>query len=233
MALYEVVLNSSQGGQNLVNRFNYVSGGTPAGISPSLALAFAIGAIYDEVAVPPAYPTGTLLNAISNMCAVALTFQQVTVLNVYDPVDFYQTAFVPPYGGVVATGSAAPFVTMGFRTNVVNRSIGRGMKRFSGLSDNAEANNGVIDGGQLALMATTAERMSEILEYDDEGNTLTFSPAVCSKQKYIPDPEKPERTAYRYYATLAEQLTHTALGIVWESYPTVRSQTSRQYGRGS
>lgn len=233
MALFEVVLNTSYVGQNCVNRWNYVSGGTPGAVTPAFALAFALGAIYDEAHIPPQYTPGTLLSDLALTMSQAAVFQQITVINVYDPVDFYQTPFVPPYAGQINAGGVSPALSMGYRTNIVNRDIGRGFKRFVGLPDNAESDGGQLTPEHEALMADLAETMSAVLEYDDEGNTLTFAPAICSKHKYVPDPLKPTKFAYEYYDTLAEQLTHTATGIRWEIYNTARTQTSRQYGRGS
>jgi hypothetical protein len=74
--------------------------------------------------------------------------------------------------------------------------------------------------------------MGAIITYDDEGNTISFAPAIVGKEKYTPDPLKPDRYAYRYYPTLAEQMEHVAQGFNWDVYNQVRTQVSRQYGRG-
>ena len=69
-------------------------------------------------------------------------------------------------------------------------------------------------------------------DYDDEGNTLTFTPIVCKKQKYAVPDSDPVRYAYRYFPTEAEQMDEIAEGVTWQAYTQTRSQTSRQYGRG-
>lgn len=232
MALYEVILNQNFFGNRCVNRWNYVSGGVPGSVSGSYALAFGFGAIYDAIAIPPAYPPNTVIGKLVGLQSQSVQFVQITVQNVYDPVDFYQTPFDPALTGFVSGDAESPALAYGFRTNVVNRDIGRGTKRFVGVTENADSNGGVIGSTGLALMDAVAEAMSAIIEYDDEGNALTFSPAVCSKERYdVPD-SSPVRHAYRYYGTLATQLAHTALGINWEVYSTVRTQATRQYGRG-
>lgn len=233
MSLFEVVLNSSYVGQNCVNRWNYVGGGVAGAVTPSFALASALGAIYDDTAIPPAYPADSFLDLLTTCQAAGAVLQQITVLNVYDPVDFYQTAFVPPYAGQQSGDGAPPFVAMGFRTNIVNRDIGRGYKRLVGIPDGAETAAGAISSGHQTVMRDFADKMGEILEYDDEGNTLTFSPAVCQKQKLVQAPPLTPPIKIKYFDTLAEQMEHTVTGIAWEIYTQVRSQTSRQYGRGS
>ena len=81
---------------------------------------------------------------------------------------------------------------------------------------------------------------SYALDFNDSagGNSLAFVPAVVKKQKYQTNvgSEDPPRYAYRYIPTddggESAQLDDTATGIIWDWYPQVRSQVSRQYGRG-
>ena len=233
MALYEVILNTAYAGQGCVNRWNYIGTGTPSAVSLSFGLVAAFGAIYDDTAIPPAYPEDTILSAIREMTDDGVSFVQITALNVYDPVDFYQTPFNPAYPGGQGGDGLSPTAAYAFRTNVVNRDIRRGTKRFVGVNEGASNQGGEVSGSFLTLMTTLAERMTATLEYDDEGNTLTYVPAICSKEEYIPDPLFPAKTAYKYYGTLAEQLTHSATGFAWNPVTTIRSQNSRQYGRGS
>lgn len=231
--LLEVVLNSIFYGQNCVNRFNYIGSGTPAASSMSNALAAAMGFLAEGAPGLETYPDGTLFHKLRLTQSAAVVYQQFTTKDVYSDTDFYQSPFVPVAAGLIAAGGAATVLAMGYRTNVVNLSIRRGMKRFAGLPDNVEADGGVITTEQKALMSTLAAAMSSTLTYDDEGNTLTFTPCVVSKEKYTPDPAKPTKVAYRYYDTLSEQMTHVAQGVNWEIYTNARSQVSRQVGRGS
>lgn len=234
MSLLEVVLTSVYFNQQCINRWNYVGGGTPAAVTPSFGLASAFGAIYDEGHIPPEYPPNTLMQRIARMSSNQVTFQQLTVLNVYDPADFYQTPFVPTYTGEATAEGESPAVAYGFRTNVVRRDIARATKRFVGVTEDRVAPGGLLAVGSAAIWDDLSALMSDVLEYDDEGNTLTYAPAVCSKLKYSPPspPAKAGAVAYKYYSTLALQLEHTATGITWEKYTTTRTQTSRQYGKG-
>lgn len=234
MAILEVTLLATYFNQEIVNRWNYVTGGTPAAVSLSYAMAFAFGAIYDGALPAPGYPTNTVMSNIRRNIVSGVVFQQLTVINPYDPVDFYQAPFVQPYGGNVPGEGMSPLVAFGFRTNQVRRDVRRATKRFAGVPEASVGAGGVIGSTILGELNDLAEVMSDILEYDDEGNTITFAPAVVSKEEYDPNPSVPtaNHRAYRYYPTLAEQLEHTATGITWQTYDTVRSQVSRQYGKG-
>lgn len=234
MAVYEVVLQQQYAGQQIVNRWNYTSSGTPASVTGSFGLVFALGAIYDGAAVPPAYPPTKFMRILANMQNTGVTFDLLSVKNLYSVTDFYESPFVQPLAGVVTGGeNMSPFIAYGFRTNRVRTDVRRATKRFAGCNEVGVGPNGVITNTFLTTqMNAVRVAMGAVLTYDDEGNTITYNPCVCGKEKYIPDPAKPERVAYRYYPTEAEQLAKTAVGIVWDAYPNARSQTSRQVGRG-
>jgi len=234
MPIYEVVLQQSYEQQLVINRWNYVGSGTPAAVSMSFALTAALGAIYDLTALPPAYPPNTLIQAIRGLQNDGVSFEQMTVQNVYSATDFYQTPFVPALLGSQAGESGSPTIALGYRTNRIRRDVARGTKRFVGLPEDAMTQGGVLNASYNGALNLLATRLSEVLEYDDEGNTLTFTPAVCGKQEYDPNPPPAtgNHRAYRYFPTEVEQLEHTASGVVWEVYDTVRTQVSRQYGRG-
>jgi hypothetical protein len=93
---------------------------------------------------------------------------------------------------------------------------------------------GVLEPGNAGIEAVRVA-LGATLNYDDEGNTITYQPAIVAKQRYEVDGD-PNRIAYRYYPPEeggeAEQLLNTATGIAWETVPTVRTQRSRQYGVG-
>jgi len=227
MALMEVVLQSSYAGQEIINRWNYVASGTPATVSLSFALASAFGAI-PSVGV---YPSDTILEKIAALSVSEMKFEVLTILNVYDLTDFYSTPFVPDYVGSSTGTGEQPNAAVGFRSNRVTRAIRRGTKRFVGISESVVGALGVLEGAYQDSMHAVSAASGATLEYDDEGNTLSFSPAIVSKEKYESNPD-PLRYAYRYYGTLSAQMAHVAQGIAWENYPTVRSQNSRQYGKG-
>lgn len=231
MPILELTLQSTFYNQEVINRWNYVSSGTPAAVSLSYALAYAFGTIYDLVAVPPGYPTGKPFEAIRNIQSSLVVYDQVTVVDMYSETDFYETPFIQAAAGARGGECLPPTAAVGFRTGRVRRDIRRGTKRFAGLPE-ADTSNNTFAGPYQALLTTLASRMSAPLTYNDEGNTITFTPAILGRELYTPDPLRPERKAYRPYATETLQMQHLAQGFAWDWYSGVRTQVSRQIGRG-
>lgn len=234
-AIFELALSMTYKNQLCVNRWNYRCDSIPAAVSKSFALVSAFGGIYDLIAVPPAYPADTPLGKIMALLSSGVSLQQITALAVYDALDFYQTPFVPAYVGGTAGNPASPLLAYGFRSTQSRRDVARGTKRFVGVDETRMGDGGLVAEGETATMLNAiAAAMTDNLVYDDEGTSITFQPLICSKFEYDPNPTDPEANhrAYKYWATEAEQLAHSATGIIWQAYDYVRSQTSRQYGRG-
>jgi hypothetical protein len=227
--LYEVTAFGSYYNQEIINRWNYLSTGVPAAVSGSFGLTFALGAIPEAGVLPPTGMFSAILGSVS--AGYTLNSLVVRAASLFDPEDFYETPYVPPRAGSQGIEfSMSPIDAYGFRTNRVRLDIDRGTKRFVGATENSVDAGGVISAGTLTALNTVASRMSAVLSYDDEGNTITYSPCIVQKQRYTAPSGK---FAYRYYPTLVEQLAHIATGIQWQPYSTIRSQTSRQYNRGA
>lgn len=227
MALYELILRGRFAGQETINRWNYVSSGTPAAILGSYGLLAALGFV--PTGSPAVYQPNTMFAKIKAMLSTGASFVETEARNVYDPTDFYLQPYVTTQAGVITGESMSPTVAFGFRTNRVRTDIRRATKRFAGVPESGVGTEGIVTSAQLTLMQSLADEMSEIQTWNDEGNVLSFSPAIVSKQEYTTPKGK---KAYRYYPTLEEQLTHIALGMAWQPYSSTRTQTSRQYGRG-
>lgn len=231
MAFMEATLLQSFNGVECVNRFYYQSSGTPASVTLSYLLTRAMGAI----AVVGVYPATGLMKLIAAIQVTTVQFVTLTVKDMYSVTDFYSLPFIEPLTGAVNSDSEGPASAYGYRTNRVRSDIRRGTKRFVGV---AESNVGVAGALTSAFVtgagAALAIKMGQVLTESDEGNTISFTPVVLGKQRYNPDTglPDPEGRAYRKYPTPAEQAEHVAAGILWDIYPTVRTQTSRQYGRG-
>lgn len=227
MAILEVTLEQEYVGQQSINRFTYIQTGTPASVSPSFGLIAAMGAI----ASVGVYPVDKLMNIIALSQQVNVTFVQIAAKNLYSFTDFYQVPFVEPLVGDVEGEGLPPSNAHGYRTNRTRLDIRRGFKRFVGFPESGQA-QGTLSGGQLALNDAVAEALGEVLTYNDEGNTLTYTPAILGRHAQA-DPEDETKKIYPYFATEALQLEHAMTSIIWEAYPTVRTQTTRQFGRGS
>lgn len=230
--LYEVTLRGTYFGQQIVNRWNYLSTGVPAAVLGSFGLTSALGFVFT---LPDLIPiTGTLFRAIINPLSNVMAFNSVSVRAVYDVSDFYELPYPIPITGQTAGEASAPFVAFGFRTNRVRQDIRRATKRFAGVPEAYVQSGGVVTAGALSDLTTIATRMNAVVTYDDEGNTLSYAPCVVHKQRYNPATGLPDPSgsAYRYFPSESEQLANLATGIQWQPYDTARSQTSRQYQRG-
>lgn len=226
--LYEVTLFSTYLGQRFVNRWNYISSGIPATVSGSFGLARALGFLRDG----GVYPANALFAGLRGLVSSSTVFTSVSVRapRDYAPQDFYETPFIQPTIGVQGGDPASPVLAFGFRTTRTRTDIRRATKRFGGVSEEAVAGGGNVTGDYVAIMATLATFMSATVSYNDEGNTITYSPAVCKKLRVV-DPVDGS-ISYQYYPTLAQQEANLSVGFLWEPYSQIRSQVSRQYGRG-
>jgi hypothetical protein len=234
MALHELVLRQEFAGQECINRFNYVSSGTPAAVTRSFGLAAAAGFILTPPDVE--FASNSLARAIQNLQTPDVTFVDILVKDIYDVVDFYTTSFPPLVVGTINTpgNSMSPAVAYGFRSNRTRLDIKRGFKRFVGVGEEKVGPLGVIGDSVLTGPVDNLRiDLGATLTYDDEGNTLTYQPVIVKKFKYT---TSAGTTAYRYATDddggEAAQLAQVADANVWQAYSTVRTQVSRQYGRG-
>jgi hypothetical protein len=228
MPLYEVVVEQRYYGQQVINRWNYLGSGTPAAVTGSFALLSALGLI----GLSTTLTAGTVGAGMQGIQNAACSFIQAIAKAVYIDEDFYTNPFLAnTIGGVGGLGDPmSPIAAFGFRSNRVKQSIGRGYKRFVGMSEGDVDGGGVLAAGAITRANGLKTAMNATVTYDDEGNTLTFTPCIAQKEKYVTDSGK---DAYKYYATEAEQAPHLAVGINWELYQQQRTQNTRQYGRGS
>lgn len=227
--LYEVNLFYTYQGQQCINTLNYVRTGTPAVVTGSFGLISALGGI-PETLTPTQFVTGSLMRAIQLLVSTAVSFNAMEVKAVYDVTDFYELPYVPALAGSDGGTAASPVLAYGLRSNRTRTDIRRGMKRFVGVTEGAMEAGGTLNGPAAAAVGVVATELGAVVEYTDEGNALTFSPVIVSKQPYTPSGST--RQSYRYYPTLSEQMEHVMESILWQPYPQVRTQTSRQYGRG-
>jgi len=228
MVLMEAALRTELAGQECINRWNFVGSGTPAASTMSFALASAMGLV--RAPSSPFYPADGYFTVIATLLSQAVTFRELVVKDVYSVTDFYTTPYINGESGAGTGLVLSPINAYGFRTNRVRSDIARGTKRLPGVTQSATSDGGTFVTGAVTLLNAIAELMAETITYDDEGNTLTFTPCVVSKQKYT---TPSGRSAYQYYPTLTAQMEHVAQGISWEPYSTVRGQGSRQYGKGA
>lgn len=220
--LFEALLRQTYDGKSVLNRWHYSGSGTPAAVSLSFALAKAFGVIPDA----GIYPTGSIFRTLAAIQNSGVTYQELQVRALYDVSDFYVVPFPGGVGGQYDGGSPmSPFNAFAVQSNRVRTDVRRGSKRFVGVSEETVGNYGALTSGVLTALGTVATAMSTPLTYDDEGNTLTFQSCVLSFEEYTSPRSKP---AYKQYATLALQMEHAALGVLWTAKPNVTTQNSRK-----
>lgn len=228
MAILELTLSMSYAGQLAINRFHFVSSGTPSAVTKSFGLMGASGFLTVSGS-PLAFPSGTLAQTIRSVQTTGVQYISAYARNLYDPVDFYERPYpVPVYGAQSGVGSS-PFMAYGLFSSRVRTDIRRGFKRFVGVREESIKEGGEVEAGMIAALGEICNKLNSPMTYDDEGNTLTYTSCVLSFQEYTTPSGK---KAYRPYATESAQLSHLASGVQWAPYTVIRSQTSRQYGRG-
>jgi hypothetical protein len=227
--LMEVTVQTRYFGQNCINRWNYYSDGSPGTLSRAVLLANGMGFI--RQGDPPEYPTNTILRAWRELVPTAVEFIGFNILSVHDDFDLFSQAFVTGTVGLQenAGDPLPPFAAWGFRSSRTRQDIRRGYKRFVGVGEAQQGSGGNVGETWIAYQNNLALAMSVPLTVNEGEVSVVFQPVIVQREEYT---TPSGRKARRYYADPSEQLQHTMFFITWEAYNQVRSQTSRQYGRG-
>lgn len=221
--LFEVLLRQLYLGKNILNRWHFNSSGTPAAVSLSFGLASAFGGIPDGIT--GAFPVGSIMDLLANVQHESLQYVELTVEALYDVADFYTTPYSSSQVGLNTGTAMATYEAYSLQSNRVRTDVRRGNKRIASVSETYVDTGGVIVGGMVAALDNLAGAMSTPLTYDDEGNTLTYTPCVLAFEEYTAPSGKP---AYRKWATLSVQLDHAALGVSWVAKPYSTTQNTRK-----
>lgn len=220
---YSATLRMLALGQQCICRWDYFVATGMIG-STSAELLTLMGWV--PTGTPRVFPDGTIARAVQIMTSDDLEFLEVEVAELYTPTDFYVAAFSPAVHGAEAPGIASITDAFGLFSGRVRTDIKRGFKRIPGVPSDAYAGGSLWSSAYLAFLTDLAAKMSVQLE----GATATYNPAVFQFEEYTtPRGNK----AYRKYADPAVQAEHVAYPLVWSGYDTVRTQVSRQIGRGS
>jgi hypothetical protein len=218
-------------GQDVVNNFNYFLNGSPAALFGSVALARALGLTPDPVSSIPS-PT-SLAGRIREIQSNGLRHEQFTIINMYDPVDFFSSA-MGWLGSSIAEG-LAPYESYGFISSQTDRSIRASTKRFAGVTEFFSEAGGVLNTNPGGGIDNLRIALGANAEYNDSGTLLAFTPCTLGRQRYDPATKLPDPNgkAYRFFPTYAEQINNYAAATNWRAYNQTRTQTSRQVNVGS
>lgn len=228
MPIMSIKLDRRYNEQQCISEWHYLASGTPASVTFSFALMSAFGCIPDTGVYPVSTPFGSL-RAFQN---AGVRYVEALAADIYSVTDFYSNPFPSDFVGLGGSaGAGLPnFEAVSIKSNRVRADIRRGFKRYEGaISTNLDA-YGVLKTAFYNALQDHAEFCSAPITYDDEGNTLTFTPIVISLEKITLPSGK---VKYQKYATEVEQLEHIAESIVYTAQPTTTTQNSRKQGRGS
>jgi hypothetical protein len=221
--LFEVLLRQSYFGRNIINRWHYLSQGVPAAVQLSFALTEAFGGI--PAPVTNELVAGSIMQLLSSIQSSSLAYNELTVEAMYDVTDFYSVPFPPPVIGTAPGTAMSPFCAYALQSNRLRTDIRRGNKRLCGVSETFVNAGGLLDSGITIPLEVLAAAMSDPLEYDDEGNAITFTPVVLSFKPASPQVDPPR---YAKYPTLAEQLAHASVGVTWTPKAYMTTQNTRK-----
>jgi len=227
MGFYEVVLNTQYLEQKFVNRWNYFAEEDFPTSQGAFGLIQALG-LYASGS-PANFPVGTMGAAIQALLNEQVIFVQAYAKNIYNPFDFYDYAFPDDVVGGVAGAGISPVLAIGFTSSRTRTDIRRGQKRFGGIDGDWVTNGGALSATAITAANTLAARMSEDVEFDTGIGIFEYKPCIASKKK---PSEVPLSDGYEYWPTEDEQFGHSMFNIVWSVKDDIRTQGSRQYGRG-
>lgn len=230
MPLYEFTLEQTLGNQQMINRFNYQSNAVPGGALGALQLMIAMGAIAPEGG--EAFGEDTTLGKLRPLQSTDTLYVQCIARNLYSVTDFYTYAFPPNTFGENGGGqSLSPTQAVGLTSDRTRSDIRRAQKRFGGVTEADVNAAGVLTSGAQTTWQQLGDTMGDIAASGVGGDAMLFTPYTFGREKYVVT--ESGKDAYKYYDTEAEQLDHIARINVFNVKTTVRTQTSRQYGRGS
>lgn len=229
MPLYEITLEQVFAGQQCINRWNYQSAAIPSGSLGALLLIQAMGfAVNDTI---PAFDASTIAGQLQSLQAVAVNWVQAVCKNIYDPTDYYSYPF--PAGTTSLNGGSeaeSPVIAVGFSTNRTRTDVRRGQKRFAGLTEGQVGDVGNLTSGARSSWQALGDNMAIDAVADTGPDTVSFTPYVFGRKRTVALDGK---VSYPYWPTETEQMAHAMKILSWTVKSTVRTQGTRQYGRGA
>lgn len=229
MPLYEVILEQSYANQQVINKFTYQTDAVPEGQLGALLVLAGMGlAPYNSI---PVFDDGSLASYLALAQVAPLAYVQAIAKNPYSVTDFYTYAFPADTHGQNGGQGLSPINAAGFTSDRTRADIRRAQKRFAGVSEDDVDALGVINADGRTVWEAVGNQLDNIIVLPlVGGGTFTITPYVFGTTPYTTPSGK---TAYHLYPTEAEQLAHIAKINQFSLKPDVRSQVSRQYGRGS
>jgi hypothetical protein len=229
MALLEAVIVGSYFDQLTVNRFTYVGAGDTGPVTPAFALLASLGFIA-PTAPSVSFTSDTLASQWQGNVSDEFIFKSCFVRDLYSTTDFVEQAYPVTVKGMQTGDPASPALAYGFTGTRVRTDIKRFSKRLAGVSEAYVDDGGLLNVTGIAAMGNIAAEMSAAMEYTAGGASYTLTPCVLGVQSYVTPGGK---TAYKLRKPESAQLPYVASGFTVTAMSSVRTQTSRQYGKGA
>jgi hypothetical protein len=227
--MYTVTLEANYLGQQIINSWDFVSGTVPSGQLGSLLVLAGWGlAPFDTIEL---FGEDTVASKFALAQAGSVVYVQAICKNLYSNTDFYTFAFDAATHGQRSGQGLSPVSAAGFSTDRTVANIRRGQKRFVGVVEGDVDDGGVINADGRTVWENVGGAMENVTVVPVGAGTFTFTPYVFSKHRVV-DPDT-GRVSYEAWPDEATAMEHIARINQWNLKPQVRSQVSRQYGRGS
>lgn len=230
---YEVTIQGTYRNQLIINRLSFASDIDDPSVVGAFQLAVALG-------VDPMTATAPTVDSVLDYLLQAQTaYYQIDKLflrNLESATDFYQFVVtgVGWQGQIAASsaGSSSSFVSQKLVTNRVRTDVRPGTLALTPPSEGNYDVDGVLTSGQVGVLQDLCTALNAPPSYTAGPTTAQFFPSVFKKEEYVPDPLKPDKTAYRYPEDIQVMLTNSAIGVTWSPVERVTTQTSRRIGKG-
>ena len=217
MAFYSLVHTGTVYEQQWQNQYNYQT---------NLAVPVTGGA--EDLVTEFLADVAPKVGAIQRLSTAQFQYRTIYAVDVYDDTDFFEYVYAPNSTGLRGGAGPAlsPFISYSFRTERWRVKRNRGYKRFAGICEDDVTGNDYDPGGTI-IADIAAQLGTELI-----GALETYYPTIAGKEEYVPDPEKPLKTAYKYYDTETEEKTESSGVIEWLGY-RLTTQRSRIQGQGA
>jgi len=229
MNMYRAVLEQQYAGQQVINTFDFISGEVPSGQLGALLIGVGMGFVPFTGITP--FDADTFGGKLQAAQSLAVHYVQLLVKNLYSVTDFFTYAFPADTNGTQGADGLPPINAAGFSSDRTVSNIRRAQKRFVGLTEGQVDSLGVLNTSGLALWEAVGDKMDNVNVVPVDGGSFTFTPYVFSKHKVTRG--TPPKVHYDEWPDEATALEHVAKINQFNLKPDVRSQVSRQYGRGS
>lgn len=212
--------------QRMMNTFQWAEI-TP---EPLDGVAFALATAFGMIPVAGAYTAATPFAKMRQFMSNTVTFNRFTIRTLYSVTDFYEAPYLPGTVGLSGnvTDDAAPFQAYGIRSNRVRTDVRPGSKRFAGVKEGNLTAGGLLDGTIKGVLQTFCDSINVPINATVGGQPYSFSSAILPKQTEEDNAGNPGE----FWPSYSAQLAKSAIGLTWSPVDQVRSQVSRQYGRG-